>query len=103
MRNTRDLWFHESAHQIFAATISWNRFHFICKFITSDDKPTWNDRWKNDKYACMREMLKKMNLQNAKRRFPLPSLAIDETLYPYQVATGFKQYNPKKLAEHGLF
>ena len=58
---------------------------------------------KNDKYACMREMFKKMNLQNAKRWFPLPSLAIDETLYPYQAATGFKQYNPKKLAEYGLF
>ena len=34
MRNIRDLRFHESAHDIFAAAMSWNRFHFICKFIT---------------------------------------------------------------------
>ena len=102
MRNTRDLWFHESAHDIFSAAISWNRFHFICKFITFDDNPKRNDRWKNDKYACMRELFKKMNVQNAKRRFPLPLRAIDETLCPYRGATGFKQYNPNKLAKYGL-
>ena len=57
MCNTCDLLFHESAHDIFAAAMSWNRFHFICNFIMFDDKPTRNDRWKNDKYACMRELL----------------------------------------------
>ena len=90
MRNTRDLWFHESAHDIFAAAMSWNRFHFICKFIMFDDKLTRNDRWKNDKYACMRELLKEMNLQNEKRRFPSSLLAIDEILYPYHGAICFK-------------
>ena len=82
MHNTRDLWFHESGHDIFATAMSWNRFHFICKFIIFDDKPTRNDRWKNDKYACMRKLFKKMNVQNAKCWFPSPLLAIDETLYP---------------------
>ena len=102
MRNTRNLWFHESVHDMFAAAMSWNRFCFICKFITFDGKRTCNDRWKNDKYAYMRELFEKMNVQNAKRRFPSPLLAIDETLYPYRGATGFKQYNPNKPAKYGL-
>ena len=62
MRNTPDLQFHESAHDIFVAAVSWNRFHFICKFITFGYKPTFNYRWKNDKYAYMRELFKKMNM-----------------------------------------
>ena len=102
MCNTRDLWFHESAHDIFVVALSWNRFHFIWKFITFDDKPTRNDRWKNDKYACMRELFEIMNVQNAKRRFPLPLLATDETLYPYHGAVGFKQDNPNKPVNYGL-
>ena len=102
MRNTRGVWFHESTHDIFTAAMSWNRFHFICKFITFDDKPTCNDEWKNDKYACIRELFEKMNVQNVKRRFPSPLLAIDETLYLYCGAIGFKQYNPNKQAKYGL-
>ena len=86
----------------FAAAISWNRFHFICKFITFDDKPTRNNRWKNDKYACMRELFKNMNVPNAKGLIPLPLLAIDETFYPYSGAIGCKQYSPNKSAKYGL-
>ena len=50
----------------------------------------------------MRELFEKMNVQNAKRRFPLPLLAIDETLYPYHGAVGFKQDIPNKPANYGL-
>ena len=42
--NTRDLWFYKNANDIFAAAMSWNRFHFLCKFIMFDDKSTHNDR-----------------------------------------------------------
>ena len=82
--------------------MSWNRFHVMCKFITFDDKPTRSDRWKNDKYACRRELFKKINVLNAKRWFPSLLLAIDETLYPYHVAIGFKQYNSNKPVKYGL-
>ena len=43
-----------------------------------------------------------MNVQNVKYRFPSPLLAIDETLYPYRGAIGFKQYNLNKPANYGL-
>ena len=32
------IWNHESAHDIFGATMSVNRFKFICRFCTFDDK-----------------------------------------------------------------
>ena len=50
----------------------------------------------------MRELFEKMNVQNAKRWFPLPLLAINETLYPYHGAIDFKQYNPNKPVKYGL-
>ena len=59
IRNTRDLWFHESAHENFAAAMSWNRFHLSPSSLRLMISQHANDRWKNDKYACMRELFKK--------------------------------------------
>ena len=36
-------------------------------------------------------------------RSPLPYLGIDETLYPYCVSVGIKQYNLSKPAKYGLY
>ena len=102
LQETLEIWNHESAHDIFAATMSYNRFQFIRRFITFDDKSTRGDRWKSDKFACLRELFEMMNEQNSKRRFPSPLLAVDETLYPYHGSIGFKQYNPSKPAKYGL-
>ena len=96
------IWNHESAHDIFGATMPVNRFKFICRFCTFDDKTTQQDRWKNDKFACMQEIFEAMNSCNASMRCPLALLAVDETLYPYSGHIGFKQYNPHKPAKYGL-
>ena len=76
--------------------MSYNRFQFIRRFITFDDKSTRGDRWKSDKFACLTESFEMMNEQNSKRRFPSPLLAVDETLYPYHGSIGFKQLRPKQ-------
>ena len=72
LRETREICDHESSHDIFSTTMSYIRFQFIRKFITFDGKSTRNDRWDMDKFACLRELFKLMNDQNAKCRFPLP-------------------------------
>ena len=83
--------------------MSYNQFQFInFQFITFDDKSTRNNRWKMDKFACLRELFELMSERNAKCRFPSPLLAVDETLYPYRGVIGFKQYNSKKPAKYGL-
>ena len=96
------IWNHESAHDMFGATMSVKRFKFICRFGTFDDKTTGQDRWKNDKFACMREIFEAMNSRNASMRCPSALLAVNETLYPYRGHIGFKQYNPQKPAKYGL-
>ena len=64
IRNTRDTWNHESSHDIFVASMCWNRFHFSYKFIAFDAKSTGNDWYKNYTFACMRELLETMSKQN---------------------------------------
>ena len=96
------IWNHESAHDIIGATMSLYRFKFICHLITFDDKETRNDRWKTDKFACMRDLLEDINEINARMRHTSPLLGIDETLYPYRGHIGFKQYSPNKPAKYGL-
>ena len=92
------IWDHESAHDIFGATMSVNRFKFICCFCTFDDKTTRQGRWKNDKFACMREIFEAMDSRNASMRCPSALLAVDETFYPYRGHIGFKE----KPAKYGL-
>ena len=96
------IWNHESAHDIIGATMSLQSFIFLCRLITFDDKETQNDRWKTDKFACMRELFEDMNERNARMRHPSLLLAINETLHPYRGHIRFKQYNPNKPAKYGL-
>ena len=96
------IWYHESALDIFAATMSKQRFQFLSRFIEFDDKTNRAERWKFDKFACIRDFFEEVNKRNAKMRRPSAYLAIDETLYPYRGHIGFKQYNPSKPAKYGL-
>ena len=52
---TRDIFFHESSHKIFTATMSYNRFAFLICFLEFDNKETWWQRWREDKFATIRE------------------------------------------------
>ena len=85
------IWNHGNAHEIIGATMSLRRFKFICHLVTFDDKETWNDHWKTEKFPCMRKLFEDMNERNARMRHPSPLQAIDETLHPYCRHIGFKQ------------
>ena len=77
-------------------------FKFICHLITFDNKKIQNDRWKTDKFACLRELFEEINGKNLRMRHPSLLLAIDETFYPYCEHIGFKQHNPNKSPKYGL-
>ena len=102
LMSTSTIWHHESSNDLFSATMSHSRFKFISRFIAFDDKASRAERWKTDKFACMKELVKLMNVGNAKCRYPSPMLSVDESLYPYRGAIAFKQYNPNKPAKYGL-
>ena len=99
---TREIFFHGSSHQLFAATMSYNRFAFLICFLEFDDKETRRQRWREDKFAAIREFFMKMSKNNEKCHNPLPYVSVDETLYPYRERIGMNQYNPSKLAKYGL-
>ena len=100
--NTREIFFHESSHEIFAATMSYNRFAFLIHFLELDDKETRRQRWREDKFAAIREFFMKITENNGRCRNPSPYVSVDETLYPYRGRTGMKQYNPSKPGKYGL-
>ena len=99
LRSGYDIWYHESLKDIFVASLSWKRFSFLVWF---DDKTTRPERWNLDRLACIRDIFQDINKRNASVRYPLPFLAVDETLYPYRGRIGIKQYNPTKPAKYGL-
>ena len=96
------IWYHESSHDLFAATMSEKWFTFLCRMISLDDNTTRTNWWKHVKYAAFREFFEAVNQNNGKMRNPSYYLAIDETLYPFRGRIGMKQYNPSKPAKYGL-
>ena len=52
---TREIFFHESSHEIFAATMSYNRFAFLIRFLEFNDKETQQQQWREDRFATIRE------------------------------------------------
>ena len=51
---TREIFFHESSHEIFAAPMSYNHFAFLIRFLELDDKETQWKQWREDKFAAIR-------------------------------------------------
>ena len=94
--------YHESSHELFAATMSQKQFTFLCRMISFDDSTTRTNWWNHDKYAAFWKFFKAVNQNNGKMRNPSYYLAIDETLYPFRGRIGLKQYNPSKPAKYGL-
>ena len=46
----RDIFFHESSHKIFAATMSYNHLPFLMVFLEFDDKETQPQQWRYVKF-----------------------------------------------------
>ena len=87
---------------IFNATMSRNRFTFIRANLCFDDSNTRDDRWKQDRFAAIREIFESFNFECMSCLVPNDYLSLDETLYPMRNQISFKQYNPNKPAKYGL-
>ena len=98
----RTLFSDEHGMPVFSATMSRVRFEFILKHLCFDDHTTREDRWKNDRYAAMREFFEDCNTRFGKMLVPEDYLSLDETLYPMRTQIAFKQYNPNKPAKYGM-
>ena len=87
---------------IFSATMARNRFLFLIATISFDDETTRADRWKQDRFTAIRELLELFNNQCMTCIRAGDYLSLDETLYPMRTQVAFKQFNPSKPAKYGL-
>ncbi len=49
--DTDNVWYHESSHDIFAATMQRKRFTFLTRMIQFDDSDSRQERWREDHFT----------------------------------------------------
>ena len=100
--STDELWSATHGRPIFSATMSYNRFRTLRRFLRFDDKMTRASRLRTDKLAAVRILLDRL-VENCQACYiPGPSVTVDEQLYPYRGRCKYRQYMPKKPAKYGL-
>ena len=99
--DVRLLFSHDRGIPIFGATMSRLRFLFIMRHFSFDDVNTREQRWKNDKFAALRQVFEIRNKNFGEALVPVDYISLDETLYPARTQVSFKQYNPDKPAKCG--
>jgi hypothetical protein len=82
--------------------MSRNRFTFIRANLCFDDSSTRDNRWKQDRFAAIREIFESFNFECMSCFVPNDYLSLDETLHPMRNQISFKQYNPNKPVKYGL-
>ena len=89
-------------HPIFAATMSLTRFSFLHAHITFDNILDREERFKQDRFAAIRELFENFNGTCGKVLQPDEYMALDETLYGSRNQVAFKQYNAHKPNKYGI-
>lgn len=72
------------------------RFKLLVSCLGFDNKDKRAQKWKEDRFAAIRDFFEQFNLNCSSHLVPGPYMAIDETLYPSRGKIGFKDYNPMK-------
>ena len=78
-----------------------NRFRFLLAHLKFDEKATREERWKQDRFALMRDIFQ-IFTGNCEKLMPEDFLSLDETLHTTRVGVAFRQYNKNKPTKHGL-
>ena len=93
---------HDHGIPIFGATMSILRFLFIMRYFSFDDVNTREQRWKNDRFAALRQVFEMCNKNFGEALVPVDYISLDEILYSARTQVSFKQYNPDKPAKYGV-
>ncbi|XP_050338292.1 piggyBac transposable element-derived protein 4-like [Bactrocera neohumeralis] len=99
--HVRDLWSVKN-YSLYRATMGFNRFFSILRFLRFDDKNTRATRLLTDKAAPINELWTMINNNLAAHYKPSSCLTIDEQLFLYRGRTRFTQYIPSKPAKYGV-
>ena len=81
LHSLKDLLYRDSSCDVFAATISYMRFYFLCQMVQFEEKETRAERWCMDHFTALRKIFERFNVNCATLRIPSEYFAIDKTLY----------------------
>ena len=76
---------------------------FLLANITFDDPDEHAQCWPSDRFAAARTLFEGFNKNCSKFLYPSQFPLLHETLYPMRHQTAFRQYNPNKPHQYGLF
>lgn len=96
-----ELWKSDS-YPLYRATMSYNRFKLIIRFIRFDNERTRLERGMIDKAAPISELWLMLNENLKSLYIPSECVTVDEQLFPYRGRTKFTQYIPSKPAKYGI-
>ena len=88
---------------VFGATTSQQQMKFLLANITFDDPDERAQCWPSDDFAAARKLFEGFNKNCSKSLYPSEFLSLDETLYPMRHQIAFRQCNPNKPHQYGLF
>ena len=74
---------------MFGATMWLNPFKFLLAHLRFYDKAAREERWKQDRFAAMREISKILTGNCQRVLVPKDFLSLDETLFPTRVGWHF--------------
>lgn len=98
----QSLWNAEHGRPIFPATMTFQRFKTIIRFIRFDDKASRNERYRNDKFAPIREIFTFFQNNIEKLFYPFADICVDEQLLALRNRCPFIQYIPSKPGKFGI-
>ena len=77
--SVKNLFYHDSSCDVFAATMNYMRFYFLCQMVQFDDKETRAERWRMNRLTALGKIFESFNVNYATLRILSEYLAIDET------------------------
>ena len=93
LRNIQNVFHHKSSNASFRATMCRKRFSFVCIAVKLDDASTTENRWDQDRLACIGNIFEEFNLNCAQVRVPSPYLEI----VPISLAHKIEVVQPKTI------
>ena len=96
------LWNPIHGRPIFPTTMGFQRFKSLLCVLRFDDKSTRNARFRNDKFAPIREIFTAFQDAILRLYWPHDCITIDEQLYPSRNWCSILQYMPNKPSKFGI-
>ena len=98
LHSVKDLFYHYSSCGVFAATMNYIRFYFLCQMVKFDDKEIKAELWRMDRFTALRKIFESFNVNLHNTSYSVRISCHSRDMYAYRSMVKLKQYNPNKPA-----